>query len=117
MARVKALDNYLRTHRKELGLSQKEVAFLLGHRHRTRISRYERGVRVPKIEAIVALETVFQRQISKLFEGTYDRVRAEVRTRAKQLAQQIDGLPDSKLNRRKYEALVRIANPSLKAAA
>lgn len=117
MARVKALDNYLRTHRKSLGLSQKELAFLLGHKHRTRVSRYERGVRVPKIETVVALETVFQNPIRKLFEGTYDRVCAGVRARAKELAQQVDALPDSKATRRKYEALLRIANPSLGEAA
>lgn len=41
------LDNYLRTYRKKLGLTQREVAFLLGCHSGAKVSRYERSARIP----------------------------------------------------------------------
>ena len=36
------LENYLRTYRKRSGLTQREVAFLVGCRNGAQVSRYER---------------------------------------------------------------------------
>ena len=44
------LENYLRTYRKRSNLSQDEVAFLLGCRGGTKVSRYERHARKPNLE-------------------------------------------------------------------
>jgi len=67
------LDNYLRTHRKKLGLSQREVAFLLGCHSGAKVSRYERSARVPTLNVILAYEVIFQKPARELFAGLYDR--------------------------------------------
>ena len=67
------LDNYLRTYRKKLGLTQREVAFLLGCHSGTKVSRYERSARVPTLNAILAYEVIFQKPARELFAGLYDR--------------------------------------------
>jgi|SRR6266576_4678451 len=53
------LENYLRTYRKQSGLSQDEVAFLLGCQTGTKVSRYERFARKPSLETLFAYEVVF----------------------------------------------------------
>jgi len=67
------LDNYLRTYRKKLGLTQREVAFLLGCHSGAKVSRYERSARVPSLNAILAYEVIFQKPARELFAGLYDR--------------------------------------------
>jgi transcriptional regulator with XRE-family HTH domain len=67
------LDNYLRTHRKKLGLTQREVAFLLGCHSGAKVSRYEHSARVPTLNVILAYEVIFQKPARELFAGLYDR--------------------------------------------
>lgn len=67
------LDNYLRTHRKKLGLSQREVAFLLGCHSGAKVSRYERSARIPTLNVILTYEVIFQKPARELFAGLYDR--------------------------------------------
>jgi transcriptional regulator with XRE-family HTH domain len=43
----KRLASYLRTERKRAGLTQKEIAFLVGAKNRAQISRFERLRRLP----------------------------------------------------------------------
>jgi transcriptional regulator with XRE-family HTH domain len=67
------LDNYLRTNRKKLGLTQREVAFLLGCHSRAKVSHYERSGRIPTLNVILAYEVIFQKPARELFAGLYDR--------------------------------------------
>ena len=98
------LDNYLRTHRKKLGLTQRDVAFLLGCHSGAKVSRYERLGRVPGISTIFAYETIFQKPARELFAGVYDRTERETLRRARQLV--------SRLKRRQNNPALarRIAN-------
>ena len=50
------LQNYLRTYRKRSGLSQDEVAFLLGCQTGAKVSRYEPFARKPSLETLFAYE-------------------------------------------------------------
>jgi transcriptional regulator with XRE-family HTH domain len=77
--------NYLRTHRKRLGLSQKELAALLGAQSGAKICRYERVVREPTFKAAIAFELVFQRPLRELFKGLYREIASEITPRAKKL--------------------------------
>lgn len=67
------LDNYLRTHRKKLGLTQREVSFLLGCQSGAKVSRYERLGRIPDLKTVFAYEAIFQKPARELFAGLYDR--------------------------------------------
>jgi transcriptional regulator with XRE-family HTH domain len=69
---------YLRTLRREWGLSQAEMASLLPKGSRSRVSRVERGVARPNAEEILAYRLIFGSPAKKLFptfvEETVDAV-------------------------------------------
>ncbi len=77
--------NYLRTHRKRLGLSQEEVAFLLGVQSGAKICRYERIVREPTFKAAIAFELIFQRPVREVFKGLFQEIADEIAPRARKL--------------------------------
>jgi transcriptional regulator with XRE-family HTH domain len=83
---VSHLPNHLRAHRKRSGLSQDEVAFLLGAHSGAKVCRYERFIREPSLQTALAYEAVFQRPASKLFPGLYRKIEREVAARAEALA-------------------------------
>lgn len=82
------LPNYLLSNRKRLGLSQEEVAFLLGDRKGSRVCRHEHFLRVPDLEVALAYEAIFKRSLSELFGGLFQKVEKEVGKRAKMLLEQ-----------------------------
>ncbi|PYP85992.1 MAG: hypothetical protein DMG65_19600 [Candidatus Angelobacter sp. Gp1-AA117] len=61
--------NYLLTHRKKSGLTQEELARLVGYRNAGPVSRQERGVAVPSLFVAFTYSTIFQVSISELFPG------------------------------------------------
>ena len=63
------LENYLRMYRKRSGLTQREVAFLLGCRNGAQVSRYEKRRRVPPLAMALACEAAFGVPVSELFAG------------------------------------------------
>lgn len=58
---------YLRSHRIRAGLSQKQVARLLGHKRATGLSRFEQASRLPSLEAAFMLERIFDVPFAELF--------------------------------------------------
>lgn len=100
------LPNYLRSNRKRLGLSQEEVAFLLGNKNGTQVCRYERFDRKPNLETALAFEVIFKRSPSELFGGIYQKVERDVAARAKTLSETTGGHQ----NARKREMLSSLAN-------
>jgi len=104
---VARLPNYLRTHRRRYGLSQAEVAMLLGADSGTKVSRYENFIRMPNALTIFACEIVFDQPASELFAGSYEAIRHAVQKRARRMLKQLDALPDrqSKKHLRKLELL------------
>ena len=107
---ARPLPNYLRSNRKRLALSQKDLTFLLGANGGARVCRYERFVRDPKLRAALAFEAVFQRPIRELFAGLYQKVEKEVANRAKRLAARPDRGKPSPQGIRRRESLSAIAS-------
>lgn len=66
-----SLANYLRTHRRKSGLSQREVAELLGLYSGQIISRYERLSRMPNLQSVLAFQVLFDVLPHQLFPGLY----------------------------------------------
>ncbi len=83
------LQNYLRTYRKRTGLSQDEVAFLLGCQSGAKVSRYERFGRKPSLETALAYEVVFGVPGRDLFAGIFQKVEEKTKKRAQSLAQRL----------------------------
>jgi transcriptional regulator with XRE-family HTH domain len=103
------LPNYLRAHRKRLGLSQDEIAYLLGAASGAKVSRYERFVRGASFETALACEAVFKRPASELFAGLYKKIEREVAARAAALAQRIDERRPNRRTARKRQTLAAMA--------
>lgn len=83
--------SYLRTHRKRSGLTQRELALLLGCQSEAKVSRYERLIRKPCLETAFACQVVFGATPHQLFPGMYASVEQIVTTRARLLAQTLSG--------------------------
>jgi transcriptional regulator with XRE-family HTH domain len=79
------LENYLRTYRRRAGISQDEMAFLLGAHHGTKVSRYERFARTPSLETALAYEAILGVPARELFAGVYQRAERSARRRAQLL--------------------------------
>lgn len=74
MANENRLVNYVRAHRKRAGLSQLELAVILGYRNEGVISRHELFRSVPPLLMALGYEVVFQTSVSELFPGLRDTV-------------------------------------------
>ena len=81
--------SYLRTHRKRGGLTQDEMAFLLGCQSGTKISRFERLARRPNLETALACQVVFGVPARELFPGLFAEVEKTVSGRARLLSERL----------------------------
>ena len=77
------LPNYLRTHRKRVGLYQHQIAHFVGAGNGTKISRYEHYARIPDLSTVFALEIIYRTPARILFAGIFDEVCRLVHARAK----------------------------------
>ena len=84
------LHNYLRTYRKRAGLSQVELALLLGCQSGAKVSRYEHTARRPSLETAFAYEVVLHTSLRDLFAGMYRDVEKQTRKRAWQLLRKLE---------------------------
>lgn len=96
------LQNYLRTYRKKSGLTQREVAFLLGCQNGAQVSRYEKRRRLPPLQTALACEAVFGVPVAELFAGVRDVVAKNVGKRLHELR--------SKLENKTGKGSVAVAN-------
>ena len=99
------LENYLRTYRKRSGLTQREVAFLLGSKNGAQLSRYEKHRRLPPLHTALAFETIFKIPLPELFAGLRESVGRETSERIEKLDADVHAHNNSKrqtrLNARK----------------
>ena len=71
--------------RRRAGLTQADLAFLLGARSHTTVSRLERGQQVPDGRSLVILELVFGVAPSGVFPALRERIEAVVAARIEKL--------------------------------
>jgi transcriptional regulator with XRE-family HTH domain len=83
-------NNYLRPHRKQIGFSQSEVAFLLGFDQDGQVSRYEKGEIIPPLRTALALATIFDTSVSTLFSEMQYAVDRNILSRMKQLCAHLE---------------------------
>lgn len=76
----------MKAYRRRHGLSQSDMAVLFGDRSATRVSRYERGQRVPPLTVALTYQAVFDATLADLFPREFADVVRSVRLRAKRLA-------------------------------
>jgi transcriptional regulator with XRE-family HTH domain len=81
------------------------VAFLLGCKSGTKISRYERFNRNPNLETALAYEIVFGTPMRELFAGAFQKVEEKIKKRAQLLFQKLNESNQDRLATRKLEML------------
>ena len=79
------LENYIATFRKQSGLTQQDIASLLGERSGTEISRFESNQRIPTLRSAIGLEIIFDTPVGGLFGGKRQRLEREIESRIKRL--------------------------------
>ncbi len=84
------LNNYLRSYRRRSGLSQNEVAFLLGSHDGGQVSRYEKGHRLPPLRTALAFTAILGVSIGTLFSGIQLSVDKEIITRTAKLRSKLE---------------------------
>jgi transcriptional regulator with XRE-family HTH domain len=109
---AKRLNNYLRTYRKRSGLSQGEVAFLLGCHHGAKVSRYERNARQPTLKTALAYEAVFGVPVRELFAGIFEKVLGMTKKRARVLARRLSAAAPTALTAHQLEQLGLLSSGS-----
>jgi transcriptional regulator with XRE-family HTH domain len=103
------LPHYLRSHRKACGLSQSELATLLGCESGAKVSRYERFARQPTLEAVLGCVAVFGVPASELFGGIFAGAQDAMAERARGLVGKLEGKPQTPTTLRKLDLLRRLA--------
>lgn len=104
------LEDYLRTYRKRSGLTQTDVAFLLGSSDRMKVARYELRVQRPGLETLLAYEVIFRIPVEELFPGVYQKVERETIARAQSLAQKLASANPTRALPRKLASLRAISS-------
>ena len=99
------LKNYLRTHRKRAGLSQDEMAYLLGCRSGTKISRYERFARQPNLQTAFAYEVIFRVPARELFGGVFQQVEHATLKRVQLLVRKLNTANPDRMTALKLKVL------------
>ena len=103
------LENYLRTYRKQSGLTQGEVGFLLGRENGAQVSRYEKRHRLPPLETALACEEIFGVPVSELFAGVRQAVGRDIHKRRVALRASLQAKPpnahDARMTAHKLRSL------------
>jgi transcriptional regulator with XRE-family HTH domain len=82
-----------------------DVAFLLGARAKTKVSRYERGRHLPTLATALAYEALLGLPVAELFPSAFAAARRDVLRRAKVRAKLLATLPQGARNARRKRSV------------
>ena len=105
--------SFVRADRRRWGLTQAELATLLGVASSTTVSRLERSVRAPTATILVACCILFRRPEAELFASFHESIEELVMGAAKNLHDEIGSKTDKRsLRKREFveEVLRRISS-------
>jgi transcriptional regulator with XRE-family HTH domain len=74
----KSVGTYLRFLRRKSGLSQRDLARIVGCGSASQISRHERSISPPSLQTVFAYEVIFRRPASEIFPGLFYAVETVV---------------------------------------
>ena len=84
------LNSYLRTYRKRAGLTQDELALLLGCRCGAQISQYEKLTQDPGLKTAFAFQLLFGIPAQEIFPGIFQKVKDDTVKRVQLLSQKLN---------------------------
>ena len=79
--------NTIDIYRRRMGFSTRHVARLLGDRDTSRISKYERGHRLPDLRNALRLAIILRVPVEFLFASLYESSREQIRAEEERIAQ------------------------------
>src|SRR5882672_1704021 len=82
--------NYFRLHRRRLGFTQAELAFLVGYQSESNISRLEQHERAVALAVGFACQTVFGHELHEIYPGLHEEVVEQVTGRMRELYQKLE---------------------------
>lgn len=100
--------NYLAKHRKQLHLTQSDIAFCLNLADYSSICRFEQGVRNPNLETLIIYHLLFDISIESLFDRQKQELQQGARTRIILLIEKLKSEPTSTSTARRLETLQSI---------
>jgi transcriptional regulator with XRE-family HTH domain len=103
--------SYLRTFRRRVGFTQKELAFLFGTTSRSAVSRVEGSIRKPSLESLIASAFIFGVSPIELFPAFVAQLHGAVLRRANELYEELQG-DSSKTTRAKLNFLEKLLHNS-----
>lgn len=83
------LGNYIRVQRKNAGLSQRQLARILGYDQEAPISRHERVRTLPPLLIAIAYCVVFRAPMSDVFSGVFEAVERMIEERLADLEHEL----------------------------
>lgn len=83
------LGNYLRAHRRRSGLSQEEVASIIGWTSGASLGPYEWGKYRPSLRTALAFEALFRVPLAELFPEIHSATREETELEIAKLERQL----------------------------
>ena len=98
---------YLRAQRRQWGLTQRELAFLLGYRYASAVWRIERDGREPTLSIAFACHILFDTPVAQLFPGLVSEIEDAILRRAYKLYDRLQGNP-SRTTKAKLDLLEQV---------
>ena len=84
----------LRSHRKRSGLTQEDIAALIGAQSASQVSRHENGEREPDLRTALVYRIIFDAPIAHLLPKLYRDIAREVDMQAAALAERLKETAD-----------------------
>jgi DNA-binding XRE family transcriptional regulator len=97
-----------RSWRRRSGLTQDDVAFLVGLRAASQVSRHESGDREPDLRLALGYKLVFDATVHELLPRIYFDVAASIGKRAQMLLERERTMPDTQRSTCKAEHLQKL---------
>lgn len=91
MSHRRRLPTYLRAFRRRAGLTQGELASLLGYTKEAQLSRLEQAKVPPSLFVAVACELIFHASMEQLFPATIEEIKKTVESRLEDLERKLQG--------------------------
>lgn len=106
------LSNYIRSYRKRSGLTQDEVAYVVGLLNDSSVTRMESGKRLPDLKTAFALEVLFGVSARELFPGMFLKIENRTIDRIGVLAATLMKNPKDPFHAHKLDSLARAVRES-----
>ena len=99
------LHNYIRAHRRRLGLTQTDLAVILGQKSGSNVCKNERRRSEPNLRLAIAYSIILHVSVEQLFPGVYEKARSDLRSHIEASLQHLEKRPHTPSVRRRQQTI------------